>query len=62
MNRQPPRAGRDRAAAQRANEAIRAERFRELAAQSNQLPTICGSCGARVPAQRAEGEPLPCGH
>ena len=58
---QPPRAERDRAAAQLANEAIRAERFRELAAQAVK-PRCCISCGAPAPDKLQEGEGLPCGH
>lgn len=56
MTQQPTRAERDRAAAQRASEEARA-----LWWQAQQQPTTCGSCGAQVPAQRAEGEPFPCG-
>lgn len=63
MSRQQPiRAENDRAAALRASEEARTAKFREHAAQDNQQPTVCGSCGARVSAQRAEGEGLPCGH
>ena len=56
---QPTRAERDRHAALRASEEARDLWWK---AQAQQQPTTCGSCGARVPAQRAEGEPLPCGH
>lgn len=58
--RQPIRAENDRAAALRASEEARALWWQEQVDQ--QQPAICGSCGARVAAQRAEGEALPCGH
>ena len=54
----PTRAERDRPAALRASEEARALWWQE---QANQ-PKRCGSCGAAVPAERKDGDPLPCGH
>lgn len=60
MTQPPTRAERDRAAAQRANDEIRAARFRELAAQDNP-PRRCIHCGAPAPSHLEEGESPPCG-
>lgn len=61
MIHQPPRAERDRAAAERANKEIRAARFRQMSAQPAD-PRRCLSCGALAPDDLQEGEGLPCGH
>lgn len=52
------RAERDLPAALRASLEARALWWQ---AQANQ-PRRCGSCGAVVPGQLAEGQGLPCGH
>ncbi|MEG0139175.1 MAG: hypothetical protein RR707_00070 [Comamonas sp.] len=53
-----PRAKRDLAAAQQANAEARAIWWQQQAAPLKR----CGSCGAPIHKEPAEGEGLPCGH